>query len=279
MILSSTPTMILWAVVMLSQAVLSILLIRQRAWKSYPCFCAYIFFCTFKSPALLAFLYTTSADAYIAGYAVGMVVSFALQVFVIAEMVCDVFRPFDVFPGHFARNLLAALILVVTVAVALSTHHPSVHDNHWLSLLRTANRSLTFVIAGCAGFVVIFSAHFGVYWRKWVYGIGVGLLFNVSVALATSTMISVTRGNAVVAERLIQMASFVVALFVWSGYFVGPDSKKLVLNLEQAEKVVAHMHYLRYSSAILTNTLLDRAEDGDDTCRSLSSEQTAKDRG
>jgi hypothetical protein len=241
---------IFWISGMLLQAVLAATMLYRRAWRSYPAFSAFILLVTLRSPILFASYH--SAHWYLRIYLVGMCIETIIIGFVLIEIIRDVFAPLKSLPRNEGMCFLAALTIVAVVSIGIGVYHPANQNGHWLSVLRTVHRSASMIAAATMAFIVLFSAKLGIYWRDWVYGIGLGMLFFFLVDSVCSALSANATPQAFLWLRYIPMLAGFIALTTWLFYFSKEDTRRCVLSSEDAQLLLERSTLLTRSLESIT---------------------------
>jgi hypothetical protein len=188
-------------------------------------------------------------------YLVGIFIEALVLVFVLAEIIIDVFFPLSSLPRGYVLNFLAVVALVITGCCAFEAYHPVSQMDHGLDLLRSSYRSITFIVSGVVSAVVLFSSRLGLYWRNRVYGIGLGLLFDFSVNSVYAAIAATSKPEVHLVLRFVPMLAGFVSLTTWLVFFARPDTIKCSIDIARAREILTHSQSLRNDLVPIRETL------------------------
>ena len=212
--------MCLWWAQPILQSVVAAVLWRRKLYKQFPVFFSFVL----AQVAIFAVTYPLYHNApykwYFWFYWFGETVNAILGFKVIHEIFLDVFRPYHALKdlGTPVFKWAGAVMLLVSVVVAASnsfSQDPIVHA------VTTLERAVFMVQFGLILFLILFSGFLGVSRRQVSFGIALGFGLFAGTELM---LLAMSSGGLVqlATYNLVNMLSYIVAIFIWLGYSLSP---------------------------------------------------------
>ena len=217
-----TALLALWYGGILLQAAIAVAMIYRRVWRRFPTFFTYTVFLVVRSLLLLV-LRRVSLDAYFYVYWGGELLSWALGLAVIQEVMQQLFAPYQAIT-RLATVLFrwgAGLLVALAVVVALASSGPD-HDRVFAGIL-LFERSVRVVQVGLLSLLFVLAGFLHLRWPHRVFGIALGLALFTSVELAAVSLRSHTGMALQQTFTVLKPLSFVLAQAVWMAYFALPE--------------------------------------------------------
>lgn len=225
----------LWVAGIACQAILTIVLLKRKAWKAFPLFVTY-FGTGFASTV---FLYAVQAHRALFFYSywlvegAGVALGFAV--------VYEIFK--SVFLSHIGLRRLATIIfrcvlaLLLCIGVVALIKHAPLGFQSIASAVMTVEEAARIIEVGLLMCLFLMSTAFGLHWRQQVFGIAIGLGIFVAVELITVTMWGQTGKAAHDALNVIRILSFDISLLIWIGYLLAPERASSEVELPQRSQL------------------------------------------
>jgi len=210
----------LWIGSIVLQVALALALLATRAWRNFPAFAAYIFFCLFEAGITYALF--ENKKAYFCAFWICEAIGIVLGLAVVREIFTKVFSP------HPALRKLATIIFrVAVIALVLLAcaviYVQSASATGLVNAVLLAAEAARLVEVGLIMFLFLSSSVFGLHWRQNVFGIALGLGMFAAVDLITVTLIGHMGSTTQLAFKLVRGISFSTSLLIWLGYLLVPE--------------------------------------------------------
>lgn len=200
-------------------------LLRHRLYRQFPIFFAYVIQEIVQAAFMIPLVESRSLtfQHYALPYTVSLAVSTALRFGVIFEIFAYVFRNYSVI-NRLGKPMFRWLAVGLLLA-ALGSSFLAWGSNadHFLLLLRVFDRTASFLQGGLLIVLFIFSAHLGLSWKSYVFGIALGLGINASADLAASAIRSQTGLTYQTALNYLVMAVYHCCVLIWIFYLFAPE--------------------------------------------------------
>jgi hypothetical protein len=222
---SQSAFLYLWCVQPILQSAVAVFLWRRKLHKQFPVFFVFLLAQVVNFAVLFPVWRTGNDTNYFWLFWLGEAVNAVLGFKVIHEIFLDVFRPYHTLKdlGTLLFKWAGVVMLLVSVVVAFSN---SLDRSPLVHALTTLQRSVRVVQLGLILFLLLFSRFLGVSRKQISFGIslGFGLFAGVELLLmALSSGGLVTHKNL----NLINMLTYIGAIFVWLGYSLSPESVRV----------------------------------------------------
>ncbi len=229
----------LWAVVVVAECGLTLLLFWRRAWRENAAFTAFMAFCVLRSALLLyANFALKSSSAYFFLKLGAYPVQFVLLIAVVLEVVQIIFRPYEALPRGTLGNFALATLTVAIFSVMFTVRFPGTQQSEWIMLFRAVDQGFSWALWGIFAILTLFSSCLGIPWNHRVYGVVVGFLFYLSVDVAVVTM-TAQFGLATSSSYIwpLNMLSFVVSCSVWTYCFAHAEVPRALPTMEEVRRI------------------------------------------
>jgi hypothetical protein len=230
----------LWAVVVVVECSLTVVLFWRRAWRENAAFTSFMVFCVLRSSLLLyAYFALKSSSAYFLLKLGAYPVQFVLLIAVVLEVVQIIFRPYEALPRGTLGNFVLATLTVAIFSAMFTVRFPGTHPSEWIMLYRAIDQAFSWALWGIFAIFALFSACLGIPWNHRVYGIVVGFFFYLSVDVVVVTMTAQLglRINSYIWP--LDMLSFVVACSVWTYCFAHAEVPRSLPTMEEVRRISA----------------------------------------
>jgi hypothetical protein len=220
---SQSVVFYLWCAQPILQSVVAIIMWRRKLHKQFPVFFWFLL-AQVLNFAVIFPLWRASNNNWIPGtyrlyftlFWFGEAVNAVLGFKVIHEIFIDVFRPYHTLKdlGTLLFKWAGVVMLLVSVVVAFSN---SFDQSLLVHAVTTLQRSVRIVQIGLILFMLLFSSFLGVSRKQISFGISLGFGLFAGVELM---LMALNSGGLVKPSHLnlINMATYLVAIFVWFGY-------------------------------------------------------------
>jgi hypothetical protein len=209
------------------------LLVRRRLQRELPFFLAYVIFEIVQFVVMFYVIHATwtTNEQYFYVYLAGFACSMALRFGVIYDIVNYLFREYPAL-GQLGSKLLrwtAALLLLIAVGTAAYSSREGVHlvARLWL----VPDRAVSVMQCGLVVLLFVFSKHFGITWRNYVFGIALGMGLRAAFDLGYSAVrIWLGPDYAATTFNMLDNGVYHCAVLVWLGYLLArePVARRVV---------------------------------------------------
>ena len=232
---STSLIQFLWLAGMALQAVLGVVLLSKRSWRSFPFFslyCANSFLST-----VWIYLVRTNPRAYFYSYwifeAVGIVLAFA----VFYEVFSHLFRIHDALRRIATGVFQVVLVVLLGIGIAVLLKHSPLVFTSIAAAVDRVEQSARIIEVGAVICLFALCSAFGLHWRQQVFGVALGLGLFTSVELITVTARALA-GTAVYSQlNLVRMVAYTCSLLIWLGYFLAPEHAANEAELPQRSQL------------------------------------------
>lgn len=212
---------LLWVAGIICQAMLGVVLLSKRAWRTFPFFSAYVGAGFAGSVFMYAFQHYKAVYFY--SYwlieTAGIILGFAV--------VYEIFG--SLFSAHNGLRRLAkltfrvVLALLLLIGIAVLAKHSPVGFSSVMSAVVVVEESARIIEIGALMCLFLLSTAFGLHWRQQVFGVALGLGLFVAVELITVTVWGQAGKRAYDVLNVVRIAGFNISLLVWIGYLLAPE--------------------------------------------------------
>ncbi len=231
-------TYLFWIGPVLMEAALVTAMTWRKMFREMPLFFTYVCFDLVHGAALFAIYHKLSYVIYFIVFWIDQGILMILGLLVIWEVLSYAFKAYDALQQLSTLIFRWLTIILVLVAVLTAAAAPGADADRMLAGLFVVVRSVRLVQVGLLFFLFLFSHYFGVSWRHYAFGVGLGFGLYGSVelaALAVRTQLGVISANTL---NLVSGAAQTCALFIWCAYLLRPQRHKSIevlpkANLEQ----------------------------------------------
>src|SRR5262249_24740788 len=142
---------------------------------------------------------------------------------VIYEVFKTLLRPYSALKRVAMVTFQLALVFLVALSCVVAYTQPTAEKHHLVAGVLVAEETTRVVEVGLLVFLFAFSTILGLHWRKYAFGIALGLGLFVSVELIGVT--TRTRMGGAVGEifGLARILAFTASLLIWIGYTLAPE--------------------------------------------------------
>lgn len=217
-------------------------MLRNRHYRKYSAFTAYLSFQVVKSAILLYAATQLNYAAYFYGYWWGMGLNVIFILMVIRELFAHIFSPYKYLPGGTLTAYAFWISLFIFAAFALLAF-PAHSSSPLMVAIRTADRSVTIVMAGCLIVVGLFSVTLGLLRQKVLDGLLVLFAFYIVKAFLLAQF-GMQHGYWLTGR--LHLIGSALAMVVWiyhmSSRHINPSvpSQEFTLALERAQETLNH---------------------------------------
>jgi hypothetical protein len=216
-----TP-MLWWGGLALEAALLTVIVYR-RLYRGLPIFFGYMVLLFVRTVALIALHRRGGAVAYFYAYWASEVLCWAWSLAAVQEAMERLFAPYAA-----VRRLVlvvfrwgAALLIVFAVMTAYVS--PGADSTRMMQGILMLERSVRVVQVGLLSLLFVFAGFLRLRWPRHVFGVALGFAIFSTVELASVTMRAQGGIGAHGGFVFLKPLAFVVAQFVWFGYFALPE--------------------------------------------------------
>jgi len=222
--ISYLSAVFLWYLVLATEWSLLALLICRRAWRDYSAFTAFIAFCALRTLGLMvSWITLNDSEMYMALWWGAYPLQTVLLIFLVLEVIQNVFRPFDALPRNVLGNLTLAILAVGLLALAFTVRFPGATRSEWVIILKAVDQGISWTLWGVFVIIAAFTKALGIPWRHRLNGIIVGFALYLSIDVIVVTIS--TQGGDVMEKlfRPLDMTAFLSACCLWIWSFASVD--------------------------------------------------------
>jgi hypothetical protein len=219
----------LWVIQPIIQAVIATVMYRRKLHKEFPAFFAYVvaqvpIFCIH----FVAYLYGGSGGhgVYFATYWMAAALNLLFAFKIIHEIFVDVFKPYHALKDLGVALFKWAAFIMVMVSAVLISVNPSRVDPLMTTIL-VVQRCIAVVQCGLVVFLLAFSGHLGVSWRRLSFGIALGFGVVSGGELLLTVLYSGMRTNSNLTS-IMSMGSYDLGMLVCLFYSLANRTRDLV---------------------------------------------------
>jgi len=216
MTLHSHVVLYLWCAQPILQSAAAVILWRRKLHRQFPVFFLFLLAQVANFATLFPLSLAGNDKMYFVLFWLCEALNAVLGFKVIHEIFLDVFRPYHTLKdlGTLLFKWAGVVMLLVSVVVAFSN---SFDQSPLVHAITTLQRSVRIVQLGLILFLLLFSSFLGVSRKQISFGIslGFGLFAGVELMLMALNSGGFVRPGSL---NLINMVTFVLAIFVWLGY-------------------------------------------------------------
>jgi len=216
----------LWIAPHVLLAVVAVFIYTRRLHKNFPIFFFYTLFETLEF--LLLF------SAYMAGHATGvwyryvfiatLAGSTALRFGIIQEIFNNIFCDYPRLEKLAATSLRWITGFLVVAAIVSAFYSSGTAPDNLMLGVKVLERSVTIIQVGLMLFLFLFTRMFGLSWRSFVFGIGLGFAIFASTMLAAWTLqLTALNEHSKQLLDLLPTGSYHVSVVVWLGYLLAAE--------------------------------------------------------
>ena len=214
----------LWVTHPCLHAVLTGVMLRRKLCREYPVFLAYTISHVIRFTVLFPMYHQGSQEAYRYTFLGAEVLDAALSFLLIYELYRHLLRTYEgvqklarlVFRG-------AAVVLLVTVVLTAAVSPARADTSRVLAGLFTLDRGVSIVRGGLLLLLFLFSSYVGLRWKRFAFGIAVGLGVHISVELVTFALRTQLGLLGKPILSLISAAAYNCSVFIWLAYLLSPE--------------------------------------------------------
>ena len=208
---------------------------HRRMLRELPFFFAYACFDAASSVAMYVVYHKCSFVTYFLCFWPVLGIRLVLGLLAIREVVLHVFSSYAALRQFSVVIFRWLVVILAMVAVISAAAAPGVDSDRLMAGLFVAERSVRLVQVGLLVFLFLLAQFFGVSWRSYAFGIGLGFGVFASVqlgALAVRTTLGAISGNTF---NLVSSAAQTCAILIWCAYLLSPERHKTMDVLPKAD--------------------------------------------
>jgi hypothetical protein len=228
-----------WYAIILCQLVACWALIRrQEFFRHWKVFGYYLFYMAGASIFTLAIAMFGSRGAFIATYSAVDFIEAILLNLVLLEILVKVLDPFESLPGRTVARFCYWAVLGISAAVALSVMMPSGHNEAYIEVPLTIERTIFLADASLLWILLVQSKSLGITWKSSVSEIAIGYVLYLTVQATTRFMVSIYQGQILRSiSSEVGQAAYLIALLGWIWTIMRRDPVTLPLASDAAARI------------------------------------------
>lgn len=213
----------LWVSGLAFQAAVVVLLLVKKTWRAFPLFAIYCIESLLQSAGLMLFRPNHPVVTYFILYWVCQLVGVLLEFAVAYEIFRNLFEQYATLKRlafmTFYWTLLGLLALGAWVAWSQSS--PSRFG--LVPAIKVVAEGIVIIELGVLMFLFIFSSAVGLHWRKWLFGIAIGLAVFATVELSGLVVWLHGGQSATPLFNVVKAGAADLGLICWLGYLIAPE--------------------------------------------------------
>ena len=218
----------LWIAPHIFLAVVSVLMVVKRLHRHFPVFFTYTLYET--AVFIILFLHRNTLIApvdqvfYRYFFILTLGGSTALRFGIIQEIFNNVFRDYQYLTSVAARVMRWITGALVVAAIATAVCSSGTISDNLMAGVALLDRSVAIIQAGLLLFLFLFSRVFGLSWRNFTFGVGLGFGIFASMDLAVWALrLTSSRVSFLKELNLALTGSYHISALVWLGYLLAAE--------------------------------------------------------
>jgi hypothetical protein len=208
---------VFWLSVIVCQCLACWAIVRRKEFfRHWKVFGYYLFYMAASSLAMLGISQFGTRNEFIVGYSVMSFIEAILLNLVVLEILVKVLDSFEALPGRTVARFCYWAILAVSVAVTLSVMMPAGHQETYIEVPLTIERTIFLADAALLWILLVQSKVLGITWKSAVAEITISFVLYLTVQSTTRFVVAIYQ-----APRLRSIASevgqfaYLIAVLSW----------------------------------------------------------------
>jgi|SRR5581483_9974254 len=215
----STEFAFLYAIIFFQLVACWALLKRKVFMQHWRAFSYYVFFMAGSSILTLAIVWFGSRTAYVISYSAVDFIEAILLNLVLLEILVKVLDPFESLPGRTVARFCFWAVLGISTAVALSVMMPAGHQEPYIKVPLTIERTIFLADACLLWILLMQSKSLGITWKSSVAEISIGFVLYLTVQATTRFVAAIYQSPKLlsIASEVGQVAYLITVLsWIWT---------------------------------------------------------------
>lgn len=236
----------LWTVPIVLQFVIGLTMVLRRLYKEFPFFFSYTLFHVLKQTITLTIYLRKGYTSFFALSWTAELIGGILGLLVIQEIFTRVFSPYVGLKRLGEVLFRWSFVMLIFLALMSALFTPGSDLHKFMAALLIVQRSLRVIQLGLLFFLFIFVSCFGLSWRHYLVGIGLGFGLYAAADLAMLALITTVGSSAANVFNLVRSAAYNCTVLIWIVYFLVP-----VREVKRAVYSVPSTRLEEWNSALL----------------------------
>ena len=225
----------LWVAGIACQAILGVVLLCKKTWRSFPLFVSY--FATGFAGTVFLYGVQNHRELFFYSY-------WFMEATIVALSFAVVYEVFsNVFSSHQGLSRLATLIfrcvlgLLLCVGLMVLLKHSPFGFKGITSAVVIVEESARIIEVGLLMCLFIMSSAFGLHWRQQIFGVALGLGLYAAVELVSVAIWGQTSKAVHEYLNVVRILGFNTSLLIWIGYLLTPERAGSKVELPQSSQL------------------------------------------
>ena len=225
----------LWVVGIVCQAILGVVLVSKKGWKTFPFFTAY--FAVGFTSSVFIYILQRHMKLYFYSYWLMEAIGVALGFAVVYEVFSILFSTHDALRRLATLTFRCVLALLVCIGFVVLLKHTPFSFRGITSAVVTVEESARIIEVGLLMCLFALCSAFGLHWRQQVFGVALGLGIFAAVELITVTVWGQTSKAVHEYLNVVRILGFNTSLLIWIGYLLVPERSAGKVELPQRSQL------------------------------------------
>ena len=219
----SSLTTALWFSGLAFQAAVVVLLLVKKTWRTFPLFAIYCIAALLQDLALTLFRPSRPVVAYFILYWVCQLVGVLLEFAVAYEIFRNLFEQYATLKRLASLTFYWTLIGLLALGAWVAWSQSSPSRPGLVPAIKVVAEAVLIIELGVLMFLFIFSSAVGLHWRKWLFGIAIGLAVFATVELSGLVVWVHWGPSGTQMFNLAKAGAADLGLLCWLGYLILPE--------------------------------------------------------
>ncbi|HKD82255.1 MAG TPA: hypothetical protein VKH81_21360 [Candidatus Angelobacter sp.] len=208
---------VLWLSIIVCQFLACWAIVKRRSfYRNWKPFSYYLFYMATSAVVMLGISQFGSRTQFIVGYSILDFLEAILLNLVVLDILVKVLDPFESLPGRTVARFCFWAIFGISTAVAVSVMMPAGHNEAYIQVLLTIERTIFLADASLLWILLMQSKALGVTWKSSVAEIAIGFVLYLTVQATTRFVAAIYQSPkllSLVSE--VGQAAYLIAVLSW----------------------------------------------------------------
>jgi hypothetical protein len=238
-----------WAVLIVLETLLAIVLVWRRSYREFPAFCVYAAVLCVKSWLLLEISIWGSIEAYFYASWIWQTVAACLLLCVVIELMAKVCLPGTLTDYAYMRVLIPVCLAAALFSAWLPQQSIAPTRLASLNALIASEKAFGYVACATLGCLLVFTGIVGLSWTRHTLAIAAGIVLSTALSALIDDPAKYFPGTIRSVLSLLSSASFTVSVSIWVAAFLptkkpAPVSPRLFAEVRDALRMAEALQRL-----------------------------------